>query len=282
MEKTFHIYLVSDGTGETINAISRAVCARFNNIKEIEHYYGLVRSPKQLERVIKDIKLIPGPVLFSIIDQDLSSELQKICKFLEVPCISVLDSFINTLGNYLNVEIKGQAGIQHKLSQEYFNRIDALNFAITHDDGQNQDNLKNADIVLVGVSRTSKTPTCMYLANRGIKVANVPFIRNNSASTKSFETLKGPLIIGLTVSSDRLRQIRKNRLLSLHEETETDYVDLDMLKLETSEARRFFLRNHWPIIDASRRSIEETSTTILNIYQDWKRKKKNDFVNSEY
>lgn len=265
-EKLFHLYLISDSTGETINAVAKAVCARFEGARAIEHSYGLIRSSKQLDRALKAIESAPGPVLYSIVQPELSSRLEEACQSFDIPCISVLDPFVTILGSYLGVGLRGQPGRQNPMNKEYFERIAALNYTVSHDDGQNQHDLEEADIVLVGVSRTSKTPTCMYLANRGIKAANVPLVPGVSP-TDDLMSLTKPLVIGLTASPDRLVQIRKSRLLSLNETGETDYIDPSYVKEETTEARRLFARKNWHVIDVTRRSIEETSAEILNIFQ---------------
>lgn len=267
--KEFHLYLVSDSTGETINSVAKAVCACFVDAKAIEHSYGLVRGEKQLARVLETLHAAPGPVLFSMVDGDLQKALERECAKLNVPCLNVLDPFVNIIGSHLDVEIRGKPGLQHKLTAEYFERIAALNYTVAHDDGQSQGDLNEADVILVGVSRTSKTPTCMYLAHRGVRAANVPYVPNIDLPPELF-TVTDPLVIGLALSSDRLIQIRKNRLLSLNENAETDYINPEQVKDELQEARRFFKKMGWPVIDVTRRSIEETSTTILNLLQNRK------------
>jgi len=267
--KQFHLYLISDSSGETISLVAKAVCAHFENAEAIEHLYGLVRSDTQLERVFEAFKANPGPVLYSMVDADMAGRLQKLCAAHKVPCLSVLDPFVNMLAEHLAVKIRREAGTQHRLTSAYFARIEALNFAVAHDDGQNQGSLNDADIVLVGVSRTSKTPTCMYLAHRGVRAANVPYVRDIELPAALVQA-KDPLIIGLTASPARLVQIRKNRLLSLNEKTETEYIDRQKVKDETVEARRFFANMGWPVIDVTRRSIEETSAAILNLWEERK------------
>jgi len=267
--KQFHLYLISDSSGETINLVAKAVCAHFENAEAIDHLYGLVRSDTQLERVFEAFKANPGPVLYSMVDTDMAGRLQKLCAAHGVPCLSVLDPFVNMLAEHLAVKIRREAGTQHRLTSAYFARIEALNFAVAHDDGQNQGSINEADIVLVGVSRTSKTPTCMYLAHRGVRAANVPYVRDIELPAALLQA-KDPLIIGLTASPTRLVQIRKNRLLSLNEKTETEYIDRQKVKDETIEARRFFANMGWPVIDVTRRSIEETSAAILNLWEERK------------
>lgn len=266
-EKYYHLHLISDSTGETINVVAKAVCAQFVGAHAIEHVYGLVRGKKPLTRAIASIEENPGPVMFSIIDAELRQTLERACNRLHIPCMSVLDPFVTTMGAYLNAEISGKPGSQHEMDTDYFKRIAALNYTIRHDDGQSQGDLDDADIILTGVSRTSKTPTCMYLANRGIKAANVPLVPGIDPPNELISATR-PLIVGLTTSTERLMQIRKNRLLSMHEDSETEYVDPALIKHETAEARRLFARNNWPVIDVTRRSIEEIASAILNLYQE--------------
>lgn len=262
--KEFHLYLISDSTGETIGSVAKAVCAHFVDVRPIEHPYGLVRSDKQLERVLEAIEKNPGPVLFSMVSEELAKKLERFCKNLGLPCLNVLEPFVDLIANHLEVEVRGKPGRQHKLTREYFARIEALNYTVAHDDGQSQGDLSEADVVLVGVSRSSKTPTCIYLANRGVKAANIPYVPGIALPTELLE-LSGPLIVGLATHAERLVQIRKNRLLSLRETREVDYVNPEQVKAEVNEARRFFSKRNWPVIDVTRRSIEETATTILNL-----------------
>jgi [pyruvate, water dikinase]-phosphate phosphotransferase / [pyruvate, water dikinase] kinase len=262
----FHVHLVSDSTGETLNAMARAVCARFNDVLPIEHIYALIRSPRQLDRALAEIEAAPGVVMHTIIDNNLRAALEEGCRRLDMPCIPALDPVVSAMSRYLGAKISTRVGAQHAMDNEYFDRIDALDYAIAHDDGQGTKNLESADVVLVGVSRTSKTPTCIYLAHRGVRAANVPLIPGQPPPQKLLD-LKGKLIIGLTASPERLLQIRRNRLLSLKETRESDYVEADRVRAEIIEARRLFERKGWPIIDVSRRSIEETSAAIINLLQ---------------
>lgn len=265
----FHLHLVSDATGETLNAISRATCGQFENVRPIEHIYALVRSERQLERALKSIEDAPGVVLYTIMNDDLRYQLELRCKQLEMPCLSVLDPTLGFLGKYLGQELSHKIGVQHELDVDYFARIDALNFTMAHDDGQSAYELEQADIVLVGVSRTSKTPTCMYLANRGLKAANIPIVTGVPLPLE-LESLSHPLIIGLVATPERLIQIRKNRLLAMQAALETDYVNEQAVRDEILYARRLFERNQWPIIDVTRRSIEETAAAIFNLLTDYR------------
>ena len=267
MTKTFHLHLISDSTGETIQAVARAVCSQFIETQAIEHIYGLVRGTKALSRAIVQLEKNPGPVMYSILDNDLRRELHQTCDRLAVPCLSVLDPFVTQLAPYLKAEISGKPGSQHAMDTDYFRRINAMNYTIQHDDGQSQSDLGEADIILAGVSRTSKTPTCIYLANRGYKAANVPLVPGMDPPAELLQVTR-PLIVGLVNSPERLRAIRRNRLLTLNEESETEYVDPDLIRSEIAEARRLFAREQWPVIDVSRRSVEEIASAILNLYQE--------------
>ena len=260
----FHVHLVSDSTGETLNAMARAVCARFDDVLPIEHIFALVRSKRQLERVLQEIEGAPGVVLHTIVDQDLRAGLEQGCRELEMTCIAALDPLISSIGRYLGASLSTRVGAQHALDAGYFERIDAINFAMAHDDGQSGGDLASADVVLVGVSRTSKTPTSIYLANRGVRAANIPLVPGSDPPERLFN-LKGPLIVGLTVSPDRLLQIRRNRLLSLREERESAYVEEEAVREEIVRARRLFEKHKWPVIDVTRRSVEETAAAVINL-----------------
>jgi regulator of PEP synthase PpsR (kinase-PPPase family) len=260
----FHVHLVSDSTGETLNAMARAVCARFDNVLPIEHIYALVRSQRQLDRALGDIEEAPGVVIHTIVDQSLRQALEDGCRRLDMPCIPALDPLVSALSRYLGASTTTRVGAHLRLDNDYFNRMDALNYAIGHDDGQGGQDLDQADVVLVGVSRTSKTPTSIYLAHRGVRAANVPLVPGRPIPEKLL-TLKNALVVGLTISPDRLIQIRRNRLLSLHEQRESTYIDTDVVRDEIIQARRLYERHGWPTIDVTRRSVEETAAAIMNL-----------------
>jgi hypothetical protein len=263
----FHIHLVSDSTGETLISVARASAAQFKRVMPVEHLYALVRSPRQLERVLEEIETAPGVVMYTILNPDIRRRLEARCAELSMPAIAVLDPALDTIARYLGEEASSQVGAQRTLDADYYHRIEAMNFAMSHDDGQNLDGFEDADIVLVGVSRTSKTPTCIYLANRGLKAANIPIVPGADLPAR-IGALRAPLVVGLTAAPERLVQIRRNRLLSLNERTATDYVDAERVKDETVQAKRLFARHGWPMIDVTRRSIEETSAKILNLLAD--------------
>ena len=260
----FHVHLVSDSTGETLNAMVRAVCARFTAVLPIEHIYALVRSRRQLDRALEQIRDAPGIVLHTIVEDELREALVTGCDDLDMPCFAPLDPLEQALSHYLGVPLAAKVGARHAMDSDYFNRMDALNYAIGHDDGQGGQDFSRADVVLVGVSRTSKTPTCIYLAHRGVKAANVPLVPTSSLP-EALLTLKGVPIVGLTLSPDRLLEIRRNRLRLLNEDRGSSYVDTDAVRDEVVKARRLFEKHGWPVIDVTRRSVEETAAAVINI-----------------
>lgn len=260
----FHVHLVSDSTGETLNAMARAACARFNNVLEIEHIYALVRSQAQLDRALAEIANAPGVVLHTIVDESLRGALEAGCQKLDMPCFGALDPLVSAMSWYLGAPLSTRVGAQYALDSDYFNRMDALSYALGHDDGQGGQDLSQADVVLVGVSRTSKTPTCIYLAHRGVKAANIPLVPSSGVPARLLELRNVP-VVGLTLSPDRLIQIRRNRLRSLNESRESAYVDNDSVRAEVVAARRLFDRLGWPVIDVTRRSVEETAAAVINI-----------------
>ncbi|HLT76473.1 MAG TPA: pyruvate, water dikinase regulatory protein [Ferrovibrio sp.] len=261
-----HIHLVSDATGETLKSVAKAALVQFQKSQEeVEvHTWALVRKPLQMERVVEAIAAMGGLVLFTVVDQQLREILIKGCASARLPVVPVLDPVIHAFGKYLGEKAQNLPGRQHELDAEYFHRIDAMHFTIAHDDGQHLGDLEKADIVLVGVSRTSKTPTSMYLANRGFKTANVPIVPGLSIPAE-LETLKQPLVVGLTTSLDRLVAIRRTRLVSMNQ-GETSYIDEDHVREELAMARKLCAKHNWPMIDVTRRSIEETAAAILNLH----------------
>jgi [pyruvate, water dikinase]-phosphate phosphotransferase / [pyruvate, water dikinase] kinase len=263
----FHLHLVSDSTGETLIAASRAAAAQYQGVASIEHVYPLVRTLSQLDRIIGEIENAPGIVLFTLVDPDLSQRLEASCEASGSPCLSVLGPILTLFKSYLGQSSTPRAGAQHMLNAEYFKRIDALNFSMMNDDGQLPENLDHADIVLLGVSRTSKTPTSIYLANRGYKTANVPVVPNVPLPL-ALESLRRPLIVGLIASPERIIQIRQNRLLSLNAHPQTEYVDRVAVAEEIAASRRLFAEKGWPTIDVTRRSIEETAAAILDLFRE--------------
>jgi regulator of PEP synthase PpsR (kinase-PPPase family) len=267
----FHLHLVSDSTGETLITVARAAAAQYEAVMAIEHLYPLVRTQKQLERVISEIEESPGIVLYTLLEPVLTERLEVKCREIGVPCLSVLGPVLHLLQAYLGAEITPRIGAQHTLNADYFKRIDALNYTMLHDDGQYTDDLEQADLVLIGVSRTSKTPTSIYLANRGVKTANVPLVPGLPIPPQ-LEKLKQPLVVGLYASAERIVQIRQNRLLGLRASDENNpYVDQTAVAEEVAFSRRLCARHGWPVIDVSRRSIEETAAAVMALLAERRR-----------
>jgi len=264
MLSRFHIHLVSDSTANTVHSVARACLVQFDGAQAIEHVWSMVRTRSQIDRVVAAVEANPGLVLFTLVNENLRQALQEGCRRLQVPAIPVLDPVIGALASYLGRESRGMPGKQHLLDSEYFARIDAMTFAINHDDGQSPWGINDADVCLVGVSRTSKTPTCLYLANRGVKAANVPFVPRIALPGELLTAAK-PLIVGLTNDPERLILLRRNRLTMLEHDESTDYTDIEAVRLEVREARRVFAEQHWPVIDVTRRSIEETAAAIYKL-----------------
>ncbi|MBI2235884.1 MAG: kinase/pyrophosphorylase [Magnetospirillum sp.] len=262
---SFHLHLVSDATGETVASVARACMAQFEGVHPIQHNWWLVRTQGQVERVIAGIEEHPGIVLFTVVDGGVRGVLEEACRHLKVPCIALLDPAMAALAGHLGVEMQHTPGRQYQLDAEYFSRIDAMQFTLSHDDGQLMEDLEDADIVLVGVSRTSKTPTCMYIANRGLKCANYPLVPGVPLPPQ-LEAVKSPLVVGLTKDPKSLSEIRRARLRLLNEQEETDYAQFEKVKEEVQQARRLFARHGWPVVDVTRRSIEEASATIIQLY----------------
>ena len=267
----FHLHLVSDATGETLITVARAAAAQYASVAPIEHIYPLVRTEKQLDRVISEIEAAPGIVLYTMLDSALAERLQTKSREFSIPCMSILDPVLGLFQSYLGAESTRRVGAQHTLNAEYFKRIDALNYTMLHDDGQHTDDLEHADVVLTGVSRTSKTPTSIYLANRGVKTANVPLVPNMPVPHQ-LEALTVPLVVGLYASPERIVQIRQNRLLGLNAHRDDDvYVDRQAVAEEIAFSRKLCARHNWPIIDVTRRSIEETAAAVMALLADRRR-----------
>ena len=261
----FHLHLVSDSTGETLQSMTKAALVQFEGISPVEHVWTLTRTVRQLDDILDSIVKRPGLVLYTLVNKEMRDVLEMGCQRVGVPCVSVLDPVLSAFSNFLGQEIRRLPGRQHMLDKNYFGRIEALNFTMAHDDGQMHEDLNDAQIVLVGVSRTSKTPTSFYLAHRGFKTANVPIVPSIPLPPSLFK-LKKPMVVGLTTSPERLSEIRKNRLLSLHQTTDTDYVNRERIKEEVIFARKLCTREGWPIIDVSRRTVEETAAQIITLY----------------
>ena len=269
----FHLHLVSDSTGETLITVSRAVSAQYANVTPVEHVYPLVRSQKQLDRVLAEIEEAPGIVLFTLLEQELVERLEHKCQEINIPSLSIIGPVMQLFQAYLGSSTTGRVGAQHTLNAEYFKRIDALNYSMMHDDGQHVEGLEEADVVLVGVSRTSKTPTSIYLANRGIRTANVPLVPGIPIPHQ-LETLTKPLVVSLHASPERLIQVRQNRLLSLGAPVgNDDYTDRQSVSDEVSYARRLSAKYGWALLEVTRRSIEETAAAVMKLLADRQRQR---------
>jgi regulator of PEP synthase PpsR (kinase-PPPase family) len=264
----FHIHLVSDATGETLNSMTRACLAQFEGVGVSEHSWTLIRTTGQMQKVLQGIRQNPGLVLYTIVDDKLRNLLVSNCRDAGVTLVPVLDPVMTALAAHFGQTAKGLSGRQHAMDQDYFDRIEAMDYALAHDDGQSARNYEDADVILVGVSRSSKTPTCVYLANRGIKAANVPIVPGCPLPSELF-TIKRPLVVGLTKDPSQLVQIRKNRLQMIaRDEADSDYVDLNAVRDEVVQARRLCSEHNWPVLDVTRRSIEETAATIMQLLQE--------------
>ena len=259
-----HLHLVSDSTGETLEMMAKAAVAQFDNVEVDRHFWPMVRSAQHLERIGSELAAAPGIVLFTLVNPQTRARLEDLCREHGLAAVPVLDGITAALEDALGQEAKGRPGRQHLMDQAYFDRVEAIQFTIAHDDGIGWENWEEADILLAGVSRSSKTPTSIYLANRGYKVANIPLVVESPPPETLF-TLKHPLVVGLTTAPERLIQIRRNRLLSLNEGTQTAYVDNERVSEELRYARRLFADNGWPVIDVTRRSIEETAAAIIRL-----------------
>ena len=259
----FHLHLISDATGETLLAAGRAASAQYKDTRAIEHIYPLIRTEKQLAKVIEEIDAEPWIVLYTVVDKELAAIIDQKCATMGLPCVSVLEPVLTVFQSYLGAPAGRRVGAQHVLDAEYFRRIDALNFTMDHDDGQLPTDIEEADVVLIGISRTSKTPTSIYLANRGIKTANIPIVLGVPIPD-SLLTAKRPLIVGLIATAERISHVRQNRLLGTTTGFDAQtYVDRSTISEELSYARQICSRHNWPMIDVSRRSIEETAAAIV-------------------
>jgi [pyruvate, water dikinase]-phosphate phosphotransferase / [pyruvate, water dikinase] kinase len=262
-----HLHLLSDSTGETLEMIAKAALAQFDDAEVIRHFWPMIRSLQHLDRIVEDLAANPGLVLYTLVNADTRRRLEERCRALGLPHVAPLDGVTVALEDRLGEQAKGRPGRQHAMDDAYFARVDAIQFTIAHDDGIAAEDWEEADIVLAGVSRTSKTPTSIYLANRGYKVANIPLVIESPPPHTLFQ-LRRPMVVGLTTAPRRLVEIRRNRLLSLNETTETAYVDEKRVEQEVAFGRRIFSDNGWPVIDVTRRSIEETAAGIMKLFDE--------------
>lgn len=268
--RTINLHLVSDSTGDTLNSIARATLARFDH-HHVVHRWSLIRSRLQLDRVLEGLRHEPGPVLFTLVDRSLRHALEEECERLGVPCLSVLDPVMEMLQSQIGEKAREKRAAQHVMDADYFRRIDAMHYVLSHDDGQGVAGIAEADVCLVGVSRSSKTPTCFYLANRGIKAANVPIVPGMPLP-KELDDPPCP-VVGLTIEAHALIEIRRHRLRLIGAEAVRQdinrYIDPESVKAEILAARRVCAQRGWPVIDVTRRSIEETAATVLQLMEAW-------------
>ncbi len=261
-DSELHLHLVSDATGETINGIARACLSQFDNVAIQEHFWSLIRTRRQLDIVMEGIRQWPGMVLYTFVDEELRRALTDFCRRNNLPNVSVLEPVMAAMTNYFGVPSSRSPGRQHVLDAGYFARIDAVNFALAQDDGNRIENISEADVVVAGVSRTSKTPVCVYLAHRGILAANVPIIPGIPLAV-DLTQVDGPPIVGLTKDPESLVEIRRSRMHLLQQSEMSQYIDPEKVREEVQEARRFFSRLGCPVIDVTRRSVEETAAEIM-------------------
>ncbi len=267
-----NLHLVSDATGETLNALARATTVQFEHVQITPHRWSLIRTRFQLHRVLEGIEAEPGPVLSTLVDRALRADLEAACQRLAVPVVNVLDPVMNLLAEYIGEPAGARPGRQYVLNADYFQRIDAMHYVLAHDDGQAQPGMAEADVVLVGVSRSSKTPTCFYLANRGIKAANIPLVPG-LPEPEGLAGVRCP-VIGLTLDARALIEIRRHRLRLIgasppNRHDSNEYVDEESVQAELLWARRLCARHGWPVIDVTRRSIEETAATVVQLMDAW-------------
>ncbi len=278
--KKIDVYLVSDSTGETVGNISKSSFMRFEGLKIKEHFWPLIKTKGQVDKLMRSVIRNQGMILYTIVDSEIRAYLKKNCEQEEIKCIGVLEQVIREISEAINLlPLKGDVKSKNELDEHYFDRMEAINFTLNHDDGQSSSGLAESDIILVGVSRTSKSPTCIFLAYKGYKASNIPFVPSCPLPKELLEVSERedpPLIVGLTINAERLIQIRKNRLLSIAGEESTSYVDMEKIEEEIIEAKRLFLKHNWPIIDVTRRSVEETAATIIKLYVKKQHKKKHE------
>lgn len=277
-KKIINLHLISDSTGETLTSVSRATLSQFENVESTDFIWPLVRTKQQLEKVLEAIEKSPGIVLYTILHDDLIEILRKKCFELKIPCIPVLSHIIAEFSGYLQMGISNTVGRQHLLDNEYFSRVEAISYTMTHDDGQSFWDLYEADIVLIGVSRTSKSPTSVYLSCRGYKTANIPFVSIETIPQSVYD-LKKPLVVGLTINPEKLVQIRQTRLSALGGEGGTDYIDIEKIEKELAESRKLFAKLSCPIIDVTKRSVEETAAKVIHLLQEKRIKEKHQELN---
>ncbi len=267
-EKSLHVHLVSDSTGETVHQIARACISQFPDVRTTEHVWTLVRSENHVKAMFEGFERNPGIILMSIVDSEVRQLIEAHCRKDSIPHVSVLDQVVDLLGNILGKPSKSRPGGQRQLDTAYFDRMAAVDFAVRHDDGLNMKELSDADILLVGVSRTSKTPTSMYLAHRGYKVANYALVPDVQFPSYYLDGLR-VFVVGLTNDPKRLSVVRRTRQIAQSDESNVAYTDVEQISEEVRHARRLFASNKWPVIDVTRRSVEETAAAVIQLHTRW-------------
>ena len=275
MSNTYRIYLVSDSTGETLDRVFLAIKAQFKNIEYEINSYFFTRTQNQVSKILEEAKKKNNSIiLYTIVDNDLASFLAKKSNEKKIPCFSVLGNLILSFSKLLNQQASHVPSGQHALNKEYYERIEAIQFTMNHDDGNLVNEIEKSDLILLGVSRTSKTPTAIYLANRGFKTSNIPLVNENSVPKTLKENPKLSCVIGLTTEAERLVDIRKNRMNTLKETENTSYTNIEIIKKEVEEAKKIFKKYNWPIIDVTRKSVEEAAASIIKIHEIYKKNDK--------
>ena len=268
MRNLYQIYLISDSTGETLDRIFLALKAQFPNFEYETNHFSFTRTESQTLSILKQAKEDKNSIiLYTIVNSKLAKYLTEKSYERNIPCFGVLGDLILNFSKVLNQKASHQPSGQHVLNEEYYDRIEAIQFTMNHDDGNQTDDIEKSDIILLGVSRTSKTPTSIYLANRGFKTSNIPLVNKNSIPPKVKEKKFTPCVVGLVTEAERLYDLRKNRLTSLKEDQNSEYINIDKIKDELKNARKIFKENNWPIIDVTRKSVEETAASVIKIYE---------------
>ncbi|MDC3074592.1 kinase/pyrophosphorylase [Candidatus Pelagibacter sp.] len=268
MSNTYQIYLISDSTGETLERIFLALKAQFKNIEYKIHSYSFTRTENQILKILEDAQANNNSIiLYTIVDNNLAKYLANTSSDKKIPCFGVLGNLILNFSKILNQKASHEPSGQHILNEEYYDRIEAIQFTMNHDDGNLSNEIDKSDIILVGVSRTSKTPTSIYLANKGFKTSNIPLVNENSLPKKLKENPQFTCVVGLSTEPERLADLRKNRMHSLKEGENTNYTNLDDIKDEVMKAKKTFQKYKWPVIDVTRKSVEETAASIIKIHE---------------
>ena len=274
MTNTYQVFLISDSTGETLDRIFLSLKAQFKNIDYKINSYSFTRTENQISKILDVAEKEENPIiLYTIVDNNLAKSLAKTCNIKKIPCFGVLGSLILSFSKLFNQKASHEPSGQHVLDEEYYNRIEAIQYTMNHDDGNLLNDIEKSDIILLGVSRTSKTPTSIYLANKGFKTANIPLVNYKSIPENIKKNPQDFCIIGLTTEAERLADIRKNRINSIKDNNNQDYTNLDKIKREVEDAKNTFKKYKWPTIDVTRKSVEETAASIIKIYEIFSSKK---------